>query len=138
MSTITILKDKSKLDIKVICDFILNSYWGGGRTQAQIEKAIANSICFGVYLEDKQIGFARVASDSTFFAFLMDVFILPEHQGKGYSKQMMQFILEDEELKDCGRWMLRTADAHGLYKQFGFTELKTSEMVMERKRGNLY
>ena len=63
----------------------------------------------------------------------MDVFVLPEYRGKGYSKQLMQFIQEDEDLKPCKTWMLRTADAHGLYKQFGFTELKSPEMVTKKE-----
>ncbi|WP_404803550.1 GNAT family N-acetyltransferase [Marixanthotalea marina] len=89
-------------------------------------------MCFGVYLEDKQIGFARVATDYTVFAYLMDVFILPEHQGNGYSKQLIKFIIEEPQLQTCTTWMLKTLDAHGLYKQYSFTELKNPERVMER------
>jgi len=134
---ISISKDKTKLDINVIYGFISNSYWGKGRTLQEVENAIAHSICFGVYTDDKQIGFARVVSDSTFFGFIMDVFILSDYRGKGYSKELLNTIINDEALKSCKRWMLRTADAHGLYKQFGFTALKTPEMNMERVNGEL-
>lgn len=129
---IKISKDKSKLNVPMIHDFLSNSYWGKGRTIEQVKKSIENSLCFGVYQDNIQIGFARVASDFTYFVFLMDVFILPEYRGKGFSKQLIKTITQDEQLKDCGRWMLRTADAHGLYKQFGFKNLNNSEMVMER------
>ncbi len=129
---IEISKDNSKLDIAIIHNFLSDSYWGKGRSIEETQKSIKNSLCFGVYLEGHQIGFARVATDFTYFVFLMDVFILPEHRGKGFSKQLIKTITEDKQLKNCGRWMLRTADAHGLYKQFGFESLKEPEMVMER------
>lgn len=128
---IHISKDKTKLNIDVIYEFVSNSYWGKGRTLQQVETSINNSICFGVYVNTEQIGFARVVSDGVFMAYLMDVFVLPEYRGKGYSKQLMQFIIEDEALKDCKTWMLKTLDAHGLYKQYGFTELQSPEVVME-------
>jgi len=131
---IEISKDKTRLDVGLIYGFLIKSYWGKGRTKEQIENAIEHSICFGVYKDEKQIGFARVVSDTTFFAFVMDVFILPEYRGEGYSKQLMQFMLGDEVLKNCKKWMLQTADAHGLYKQFGFNQLEKPEMAMERKK----
>jgi len=129
---IEISKDKSKLEVQTIYNFLSNSYWGKGRTFEQIEKSIENSLCFGVYKEDKQIGYARIATDYTFFVFIMDVFILPEYRGNGYSKKMMEFIINDEEIKDCKTWMLKTADAHELYTQFGFSVVNKPEMVMER------
>ncbi|WP_306420474.1 GNAT family N-acetyltransferase [uncultured Winogradskyella sp.] len=81
---------------------------------------------------DKQIGFARIATDYVVFAYLMDVFILPEYRGKGYSKQLIKTVCEEPKLQNCKIWMLKTADAHGLYKQFGFTELEYPEKLMER------
>ena len=133
---ISISTDTSKPDIEVIHQFITNSYWGKGRTIEQVQTTIDNCLCFGVYLNNKQIGFGRVATDYTVFAYLMDVFILPEFRGNGYSKQLMKAIVEAEELKDCKTWMLKTSDAHGLYKQFGFTELHNSAIVMERLLSN--
>ena len=129
---ITISTDKSKLQIEVIYQFLANTYWAKGRTLEQVQTTIDNCLCFGVYIDDKQIGFGRVATDYAVFAYLMDIFILPEHQGKGYSKQLMEAIVNASELKDCSTWMLKTSDAHGLYQQFGFTELKSPDIVMER------
>ncbi|WP_100610902.1 GNAT family N-acetyltransferase [Confluentibacter lentus] len=129
---IEISTDKSKLQIEVIHQFLTNSYWAKGRTVDDVKKTIEHCLCFGVYLEDKQIGFARIATDYTVFAYLMDVFISPEYRGKGYSKKLVQTIIENPELQSCTVWMLKTADAHGLYKQFGYTELKYPEKLMER------
>ncbi len=87
---IVISKDKSKLDSNLIHSFITNSYWGRGRTIEEVEKTIENCLCFGVYKNENQIGFARVATDYVVFAYIMDVFILPEYRGKGYSKKLME------------------------------------------------
>lgn len=129
---ITISTDKSKLQVAVIHQFLTNSYWAKERTLAQVQTTIDSCLCFGLYKDDTQIGFGRIATDYAVFAYLMDLFILPEHQGKGYSKQLMEAIVNAKELTDCRTWMLKTFDAHGLYKQFGFTELKNSDIVMER------
>ena len=128
----TISSDPSKLQVEVIHQFITNSYWGKGRTKAQVQTTIDNCLCFGVYLNKQQIGFGRVVTDYAVFAYLMDVFILPEYRGNGYSKQLMEAIVNAKEIKDCKTWMLKTSDAHGLYKQFGFTELNNPDIVMER------
>jgi GNAT superfamily N-acetyltransferase len=129
---IKILTDKKKLQIDVIHQFLTTAYWDKGRTIENVKKTINNCLCFGVYLDEKQIGFARIVTDYTVFAYLMDVFILPEHTGKGYSKQLMKAINEESQLQSCKVWMLKTSDAHGLYKQFGYTELGHPEKVMER------
>jgi GNAT superfamily N-acetyltransferase len=129
---IKISTDKKKLQIDVIHQFLTTAYWAKGRTIEDVKKTINNCLYFGVYLDDKQIGFARIATDYTVFAYLMDVFILPEHTGKGYSKQLMKAINEESQLQSCKVWMLKTSDAHGLYKQFGYTELGHPEKVMER------
>tara|TARA_B100001059_G_C17799825_1_gene565434 strand:+ start:1361 stop:1759 length:399 start_codon:yes stop_codon:yes gene_type:complete len=129
---ITISTDKEKLQIDVIHQFLTETYWAKGRTLDEVKKTIEHCLCFGMYLDGKQIGFARLATDYTVFAYLMDVFVLPEYRGKGYSKQLMQSINEAPQLKSCKVWMLKTSDAHMLYKQFGYTELKYPEKVMER------
>ena len=129
---ITISSDPSKLQVEVIYQFITNSYWGKGRTIKQVQTTIDNSLCFGVYVNKQQIGFGRVATDYAVFAYLMDVFILPEYRGNGYSKQLMEAIVNAKEIKDCKTWMLKTSDAQGLYKQFGFTALHNPDIVMER------
>lgn len=132
MKTIEISTDKNKLQIEVIHQFLTNSYWAKGRTLDEVKKTIEHCLCFGVYLEDEQIGFARLSTDYTVFAYVMDVFILEAHQGKGYSKQLMKAISEEPKLKSCKVWMLKTSDAHGLYEQFGYTALSHPEKVMER------
>ncbi len=88
-----------------------------------VKRSIANSFCFGVYLHDKQIGFARMITDKATFGYLADVFILPEHRGKGLSKWLIATIHAHPELQGLRRWMLGTKDAHGLYKQFGWMPL---------------
>tara|TARA_R110002167_G_scaffold22899_3_gene81557 strand:+ start:1502 stop:1903 length:402 start_codon:yes stop_codon:yes gene_type:complete len=129
---IAISTDKKKLQINVIHGFLTTSYWAKGRTLNEVKKTIKHCLCYGVYLNENQIGFARIATDYTVFAYVMDLFILPEHRGKGYSKHLMNAINEEPKLQSCKVWMLKTADAHGLYKQFGYTELKHPEKVMER------
>lgn len=124
--------DKKLLDINSIHAFLADTYWAKGRTIEEVQRSIDNSLCFGVYIDKEQIGFARVCTDYTVFAYVMDVFVLPKHRGKGYSKQLMKAILEAPQLESCHTWMLKTADAHDLYKQFGFSNLKKPEIVMER------
>jgi len=129
---IEISTDRSKLNIELIHAFLTESYWGKGRTIDQVQKSIDNSLCFGIYLNDVQIGFARAVTDFTIYVYLMDVFILPEVRGKGYSKQLMKSILEEPRLQGCCDWTLKTKDAHELYEQFGFTKAQHSEKIMER------
>ena len=129
---INISTDKSRLDIDVIHQFLTNSYWAKGRTYGEVKRSIDNSLNFGVYLNNEQIGFARICTDYTVFVYLMDVFILQKHRGKGYFKELMRVIIEEPSLKTCKVWMLKTMDAHALYKEFSFTDLKHPERVMER------
>jgi GNAT superfamily N-acetyltransferase len=129
---IKISTDKSKLQVEVIHQFLTSSYWAKGRTLDEVKKTLEHSLCFGVYKGNEQVGFARILTDYTIYAYIMDVFILQEHRRKGYSKQLMKAINEEPQLKSCKVWMLKTADAHGLYKQFGYNELAHPEKVMER------
>tara|TARA_R110002033_G_scaffold58448_2_gene107714 strand:- start:100 stop:498 length:399 start_codon:yes stop_codon:yes gene_type:complete len=129
---IEISTDKSKLQVEVIHQFLTETYWAKGRTLDDVKISIENGLCFGVYIENKQIGFARIVTDYVIFAYVMDVFILPEYRKKGYSKQLMGAINLEPLLQKCKVWMLKTSDAHNLYKQFGYTELKKPEKLMER------
>ncbi len=129
---IQISTDNTKLQIDLIHRFLTETYWAKGRSINEVKKSVENSLCFGVYIDDEQIGFARIVTDYTVFAYLMDVFILPKYRGKGYSKQLMKVMIEDPKLKACKVWMLKTSDSHELYKQFDFTELKHPEKVMVR------
>jgi GNAT superfamily N-acetyltransferase len=129
---IEISTDKSRLQIEVIHQFLTETYWAKGRTLIEVKTSIEHCLCFGVYLDDKQIGFARIATDYVVFAYVMDVFILPEYRGNGYSKLLMKAVNEEHKLQNCKIWMLKTADAHELYKQYGYNELKQPEKLMER------
>ena len=123
--------DKNKLDIKVIHAFLTKSYWAEGRTVEEVKTTIANSFCFGLFLKNEQIGFARILSDGVVFAYLMDVFILEKHRGNGFSKILLKEIFSHSDFANVQKWLLGTRDAHGLYKQFGFTELSYPERLME-------
>lgn len=124
--------DPSRLDIDVICEFLSRSYWANKRPRDAIEKSIQYSLNFGVYDGERQIGFARVVTDRAVFAYLCDVFIHEEYRGQALGKWMMQCILAHPDLQGLRRWCLLTQDAHGLYEQFGFTELKDPVRWMEK------
>jgi GNAT superfamily N-acetyltransferase len=129
----TISTDPTRLDRDVIFNYLnRDAYWARGRPRAVIEKSIAHSENFGVYKNAAQVGFARVITDYATFAYLCDVFILPEHQGHGLGKWLLETILAHPELQGLRLWYLRTRDAHGLYRQFGFTELRDPTRSMER------
>lgn len=125
--------NKQKLQINIIHGFLKNAYWSPGIAREVVQRAIDNSLCFGVYKDKKQVGFARVVSDCTKFAYLADVFVLDDYRKQGLGKWLMDCILKHPELKTITRFMLATADAHGLYRQFGFTELSDPERLMERR-----
>lgn len=131
--------DKQLLDRAVIHAFIgERSYWAKGRPLAVIDRSIDHSLCFGVYLAGKQIGFARVVTDCATFGWLADVFIIEEHRGKGFSKQLVAAIKAHPQLQGLRRFLLGTADAHGLYQQFGFEPVKNAERLLEILNSNPY
>jgi len=115
--------DPERLDLNVIHGFLETSYWAKGRRRSVVERAIKNSLCFGVYENGRQVAFARVVSDRAVFAYLMDVFVLPECRGRGISKALMRTIVEHPDLQNLRVFLLATSDAHGLYSQFGFRPL---------------
>ena len=129
-SKILLSTDKSKLDITTIHNFLKTSYWAKDVPIAVVEKSISNSLCFGVYELDKQIGFARVISDYATFAYFSDVFILEAYRGQGLGTWLIKSILEYSELQNLRTWLLSTADAHELYRQFGFKSLPLPERLM--------
>lgn len=128
----TISDDPSRLDIDSICDFLSRAYWAEKRSRAVIERSIKHSLNFGVYDGKRQIGFARVVTDFAIFAYLCDVFIHEDYRGQALGKWMMESILAHPELQGLRRWCLLTRDAHGLYNQFGFTELSDPLRWMEK------
>jgi GNAT superfamily N-acetyltransferase len=124
--------DPTRLDITLIHDFISNqSYWGKGRRIETVQRALDNSLNFGIYKDDNQVGFARVVTDYCTFAWLADVFVIESHRGVGLSKWLMEVIISHPQLKNMRRWVLATKDAHGLYAQFGFEPLSQPERWME-------
>jgi GNAT superfamily N-acetyltransferase len=130
--------DRSRLDVELIHDFISNtSYWGQGRTLDVVERSLDNSLNFGLYNNNEQVGFARVVTDFATFAWIADVFVLPEHRGRGLSKWLMEVMLSHERLQGFRRWVLATKDAHSLYERFGFIALHRPERWMERPDPNM-
>jgi len=139
MPELIISTDKTKLDLQFIHKFLSKeSYWAKNIPIETVKRSIDNSLCFGVYLDDTQIGFARVITDCATFAYLADVFIIPRYRSKGVSKKLMEFIKSHPGLQGLRKWMLATVDAHGLYKQFGFTEIAHPERLMEISTTNIY
>jgi GNAT superfamily N-acetyltransferase len=130
--------DRSRLDVELIHSFISNtSYWGQGRTLDVVQRSLDNSLNFGLYNKNEQVGFARVVTDYATFAWIADVFVLPEHRGRGLSKWLMEVMLSHERLQGFRRWVLATKDAHSLYQRFGFIALHRPERWMERPDPNM-
>jgi GNAT superfamily N-acetyltransferase len=135
----TISTDRDLLQIDAIHKFLSEeSYWAQTRTRAQTETAIKNSLPFGVYKGENQIGFARVVTDYATFAYLGDVYILAEFRGRGLSKWLMEVIVNHPHLQGFRRWVLATRDAHALYEKFGFTGLKHPARWMEKAAPDAY
>lgn len=130
--------DRSRFDLDLIHRFLTNSYWAEGIPREIFERSIENSLCFGIFDHDEQVGFARVITDRATFAYLGDVFIIESHRGRGLSKQLMRAIMEHPELQGLRRWSLVTRDAHKLYEQFGFTPLADAQRHMERYDPEVY
>lgn len=139
VSDYEISTDPHRLDVDVIHKFLAeDSYWSPGIPRAIVERAIENSLCFGVYHGTAQVGFARVVTDRSTFALLADLFILDAHRGKGLSKWLMQRVVGHEDLQGLRRFLLLTSDAHGLYRQFGFDSLGAPSRFMEILRPDIY
>lgn len=130
--------DKEKLDIPYVHGFLTKSYWAKEISVALVEKSIENSLCIGIYRDNKQVGFARLVTDFATFAYLADVFVDEKFRGRGASKGLMQFILSLDFLGGLRRVLLATRDAHGLYKQFGFHLLQRPDRYMEIHQPDIY
>jgi len=124
--------DPARLQLEAICQFLADSYWANDRPRQVIERSIENSLCFGMYKGDQQIGFARVVTDYAVFAWLCDVYIQPDYRGRGLGKWLVATILAHPELNNLHRWRLATWDAQELYRKFGFSEIKEPKNLMER------
>jgi GNAT superfamily N-acetyltransferase len=129
----------TRLDRRLIHDFLArSSYWAIDIPYDVVTHAIDHSLCFGLYAPAGQIGLARVVTDYATVAYLADVFILPEHRGRGLSKWLMETVIAHPALQGFRRFLLNTRDAHGLYRQSGFTALSKPEWTMERFDPDVY
>jgi GNAT superfamily N-acetyltransferase len=126
------------LDLDLIHHYLSNeSYWATGRSREVVARAIEHSLPFGIYRDQELVGFARIVTDYATFAWVADVFVLPEHRGRGLSKWLMEVIIAHPDLQGFRRWVLSTKDAHGLYERFGFISLHRPERWMERPDPNM-
>jgi len=130
--------DKSKIDVETVHDFLSRSYWAENIPLDVVRKSIENSLCFGIYHQQRLIGFARAISDFATFAYLADVFILPEQRGKGLSKWLIGIVLEHPQLQGLRRFTLATRDAHSLYAQFGFSLFDKPGRWMQKHDPDVY
>jgi N-acetylglutamate synthase-like GNAT family acetyltransferase len=129
--TIEITSDRARMDVGAIHGFLSEeSYWAKGIPRAFVERSVANSLCFGAFDGDAQVGFARVITDSATFGYLADVFVLESHRGRGIGRQIMHAVMTHPDLQSLRRWHLVTRDAHSLYAQFGFAPLDAPERHM--------
>jgi GNAT superfamily N-acetyltransferase len=131
--------DLEQLDVTMIYRFLSEeSTWAIGISRDIVERAIDNSLCFGGYVDGRQVAFARVVTDYATSANLVDVFVLPPYRGRGYSKQLMDAIMAHPSLQGLRRFTLATFDAHGLYARYGFTAPSHPERLMERYFPKIY
>ncbi|KAA2284669.1 GNAT family N-acetyltransferase [Arenimonas fontis] len=139
MDELRISTDPADVDLDVVHGYLSrHSYWSPGIPRPVVARALANSLCFSALRGRRQVGFARVVTDKATFAWLADVFVLPEARGQGVSKVLMAAVLAHAELQSLRRFLLATADAHGLYGRYGFTSLARPERYMERYRPDAY
>jgi ribosomal protein S18 acetylase RimI-like enzyme len=131
-SEFEISTDPARIDAALVHGYLSTSYWAQGRSRTAVERSIRNSFCFGVYRCGSQVAFGRVITDFTVFAYLADIFVVPEYRGRGVGKTLVRAMLEHPELQGLQVILLRTRDAHGLYKQFGFETLPRPEEMMGR------
>jgi GNAT superfamily N-acetyltransferase len=130
--------DRKRINLEIVHGFLTNCYWAKGISREIVARSIEHSLCFGIYDNGTQVGFARVISDFSTFAYIGDVFVLESHRGRGLSKWLMECIVQHPALQNLRRWVLLTRDAHGLYSKFGFTPLKAAERYMELHQPDVY
>jgi len=136
---IRISTNRADVNLDVVHAFLSqDAYWSKNIPFELVRKAIENSYCFSAFVEDRQVGFARVISDGATFAYLCDVFTLPEFRGRGIGKKLMQTVQAHPELQGLRRWMLMTADAHKLYESYGFSVLAKPDRAMEISKPDIY
>ena len=130
--------DPARMDPVAIHAYLSRSYWAAGIPIETVRRALANSLCFGLFHGDSQVGLARVITDGATYAYLCDVYVLESHRGKGLGQWLMQVVTAHPDLQGLRRFGLATRDAHGLYEKFGFTALAHPDSHMEIVRPGLY
>jgi GNAT superfamily N-acetyltransferase len=130
--TLTISTDRERQDVDAIHAYLTRSYWAAGISKARVAKSLDESLCFGLFDGARQIGFARVVTDSATFAYLADVYVLEGYRGRGLGKRLVEAVCAHPDLSDLRRFVLWTRDAHGLYEQFGFQRLGEQAGLMGR------
>ena len=130
--------DPDRLDIQAVHAYLTRSYWAEGIPIQTVAKSIPGSLCFGLFDEARQIGFARVITDRVTFAYLCDVYVLPDYRGQCLGRWLMEAVCSHPDLQGLRRFVLVTRDAHGLYEKFGFTPVKDSARYMEIARPGIY
>jgi GNAT superfamily N-acetyltransferase len=131
--------DHERIEIETIHHFLTTeTYWAGERTLETVRRSFQNSLPFVIYKNEETIGFARIVSDFATFAWLADVFIRQEYRGLGLSRWLMEVVIAHPDLQGLRRFLLATRDAHGLYRQFGFDDLRIPYLWMERTAPNAY
>lgn len=131
-SDVEISTDPARIDIGLVHRYLSTSYWAPGRSRAIVERSIQHSLCFGAYHGGQQVGFGRVVTDFAVFAYLADIFVVPEFQRRGIGKALVRAMMDHPELQGLQLMLLRTRDAHGLYAQFGFEPVSRPGEIMGR------
>lgn len=134
----TISTDPARIDLEVVHGFLTTCYWAEGIPREVVARSLEHSLCFGLYHDGRQIGFARVISDRATFGYLGDVFVLEAFRGRGLARWLVEVIHAHPELQGFRRWVLLTRDAHALYAQAGYTPLAAPDRYMERWTKNVY
>jgi GNAT superfamily N-acetyltransferase len=130
--------DPERLNLDVVHGFLAECYWAKGIPREVVVRSIEHSLCFGIYTDGRQAGFARVISDYATYAYICDVFVLETYRGRGLAKWLMECVMQHPRLQGLRRWSLVTGDAHGLYSHFGFTQLIAPERWMEIRQPDVY
>jgi GNAT superfamily N-acetyltransferase len=138
----TIDTDRARVDLDVVHGFLTTCYWAKGIPRDVVKRSLDGALCFGIYRDGgghgEQVGFARVITDFATYAYVGDVFVLEPWRGRGLSKWLMECMTGHPDLQGLRRWVLATRDAHGLYRQFGFTEVQNPERWMHRWDPDVY
>lgn len=130
--------DKRRLNVDLIFEFLRSTDWAKDIPRSVVDRSIENSLCFGAFSDGNQVGFGRVITDCATFAYIADVFVVPEHRGRGVARLLLRAMLEHPELQGLRRILLATVDAHGLYAKFGFVPLAHPEHYLTIHRPDVY